>query len=302
MEKTNTVKGNISLIDSKREKARVLEILKDASLKVLWDNILDLQVHLYAEKERAYIEKFMPWWTSAHKILDIGSGNGSHIETLARHYPGKSFCGFECNPGYVKTASDRHNLENLVFRQNDVQHYDDTFSGSFDVVFLHLVLQHLKDAKTAYHNIHHYLKPGGRLIVIESLDDYRRSSINDSYLDALLNKINNSQHDVKIDRRASRTLMTDILTPDSELSTLFEIEETNITPEGKAVENKQFMFSSNTEKELLFSQKLIFFQIWKKQYGLGVDQRKIYDIYHSLVMDEKAFWCDGWHVLALKKR
>lgn len=295
-------KNDISLpINPHMDKTETLDKLNAYSIETLWDIILKLQVKLYADKEITYFNQHMPWWQDAKNMLDVGSGNGYYTNHLAKRFPRKSFYCMEVKADFVKQASERYGSNNLSFHTEDIHQYNNQLTGQFDAAQMHIVLQHLDDVHIALSNTYQYLKPNGHIIIVDYLDDLRHSSIQSTYLDTIFEKINCNNHKINIDRKASLKLMNQILDDNHPLSNTFQIKDTNATPDGKAITNKQIILDTEHDKEILFAQKLVFLQIWKAQYGLDISMSKIYDIYKNFVNNEASFLRDGIHMLVLKK-
>lgn len=295
------LQNNLLALNSKISKQSFLDLLDQSSIKALWDQILKLQVQLYFKKELLYLQKHLPQWQYASSVLDVGSGNGFYLNQMSERYPGKKFYGFEKDSEYVRTSSEKYNCKNLTFNHGDVYEYQNALENSFDVVILHIVLQHLDNPSIALQNIYNYIKPGGILIIFDILDCFRRSSIKSSYLDKLVDHINGGQFKRKINKYALLDVMREIQNTQSSLSGMFKIINTNIDLKKNMIAGDEFTFKTNGEKEILFLQKLIYFQIWKQQYGLNVNLDKLYEIYKSFLIDEDSYLNDGACMLILEK-
>lgn len=108
------------------------------------------------------------------KVLEIGLGQGAESEQIIRR--GARWSGLDLTQESVDRVAAR-----LAIR--DLSH-DDLRRGSalaipwpedtFDIVFSHGVLHHIPDIRTAQHEIHRVLKPGGTLVAML----YSRVSLN----------------------------------------------------------------------------------------------------------------------------
>lgn len=292
---------NLFSINAELDKSLVIEALNESPIESLWDSILRLQVEIYADKEIAYIHKKIPSWYAINSVIDVGCGNAAYAAYLANKFPEKIFHGIDANPQLLKIADESYNLPNITFSHADASRLAEEVTGRFDAAIFRFVVQHLTDPCAVLSGIHASLQPGGRIIIIDSADDLFSSSMNSVYLDSLFESIKSAPHKIKNDRHASFNVMTDISNKNSQISKLFEVEVSNINLEAKAVANEQFILKTRQEKELIFAQKIIFFQIWKQQYGLEVNLSRVYDEYKAFVLDEAAFLCDGSHILILKK-
>lgn len=294
----------ITDISIETEKAVVLEILQSESNQRLWEFILSLETQLYFDTEISYIKEVFHCWDDAKTVLDIGCGIGDYTAMLAESFPEKESQGIEQNPEHFEIASKKHKLKNLSFECADSHVLNAQLMHRYDIVFMRAVLQHLDNRDIVIRNIREYLKPNGRVIIIESADYLRSSSMISQYIDDLFEKINGHCTQHKINRTASLELMKSIVLKKSEPSKYFEIESSNISNEGKTekeAEKKLYLSINKGNKSLLFSQKLTFFSLWKKHYSLEVDLGKVYDEYKTFLAQENAYLYEGFHMLCLKK-
>lgn len=112
-----------------------------------------------------YAAFFLPHLKKGMRLLDCGCGPGSITQGLAKAVaPGKAF-GIDLSEAQVEIARDaaaRNGVKNIEFRVASV--YDLPFTdGSFDAVFSHTMLEHLKQPEKAIEEMLRVLKPGGVL-------------------------------------------------------------------------------------------------------------------------------------------
>ncbi len=105
-------------------------------------------------------EKFAPYIRHGDRVLDFGCGGGHVLKGL----PGITRVGVEANPA----AHDE-------CRANGVDVYSSLadVSGSFDAVITHHCLEHVPYPIEALRGLQALIKPGGRLIMVQPLDDWR---------------------------------------------------------------------------------------------------------------------------------
>ncbi|MDH3648391.1 MAG: methyltransferase domain-containing protein [Saprospiraceae bacterium] len=109
-------------------------------------------------------------------ILDIGSGLGLFSRMLSGRVAEGKVVGIEKETDQIKRAIeyalDDGETQMVEFRQGSA--YDLTLLsdewGSFDLVFMRFLLEHLKNPVQALNQAHRALKPGGRIILID--DDH----------------------------------------------------------------------------------------------------------------------------------
>ena len=107
------------------------------------------------------------------RILDIGCGPGTITVDLAALVPQGQVVGLEYKPEVLEQAqalADKRGLKNIKFVVGDI-HALDYPDGTFDVVHVHQVLQHLGDPVQALREMRRVAKPGGIVAVRES--DYQ---------------------------------------------------------------------------------------------------------------------------------
>jgi ubiquinone/menaquinone biosynthesis C-methylase UbiE len=95
--------------------------------------------------------------------LDIGCGSGDLLEALTMRLPAHTYVGSDISAGRVRLAQER-----LGQRAALVQIGTGTLpfaTGSFDLVFITEVIEHLKDPKHLLDEVYRILTPQGRLIL-----------------------------------------------------------------------------------------------------------------------------------------
>lgn len=117
---------------------------------------------------------------SGLNILDIGCNNGSKTVAWFSSDAVSSVIGLEFNAGLAKEAQSRFGSDRFSFYACDVE--SDHFSADlqklmdrhgvehFDVIYLSLVLMHLRNPSALLQQLRSVLKPNGLLIVLESND------------------------------------------------------------------------------------------------------------------------------------
>lgn len=123
-----------------------------------------LRSHLWrtAENSAGFL---LPHLREDDAVLDVGCGPGNITADLATRVPHGAVTGIDRSADVVARASRDHATparRNLNFEVADVfaLPYEDC---SFDVVYVHQVLQHLSDPVGALKEMHRVLKVGGTL-------------------------------------------------------------------------------------------------------------------------------------------
>jgi ubiquinone/menaquinone biosynthesis C-methylase UbiE len=108
---------------------------------------------------------FLPFIKPGMRLLDIGCGPGSITSGLAERVAPAETIGIDASPGVIETATSlarAQAAQHLTFEVGNV--YEPRFAaGSFDAVFAHQVLQHLRHPIDALRQIRALLTPGGVL-------------------------------------------------------------------------------------------------------------------------------------------
>ncbi len=106
---------------------------------------------------------FLPFLRKGVSLLDCGSGPGTITVGLAQAIAPGEVVGIDMEPSVIDLArahAVEHGVSNVRFEVADV--YDLPFpDDSFDAVFSHNVLEHLKEPLTALNEMRRVLKPGG---------------------------------------------------------------------------------------------------------------------------------------------
>jgi SAM-dependent methyltransferase len=94
------------------------------------------------------------------RLLDVGCGNGAFL--LRMQTLGWRGVGVDFDAAAIRVARDAHRLEAYCGRLDDVPLRD----GSFDVITMAHVIEHVPDPKRTFEQCARLLKPGGRLVVV----------------------------------------------------------------------------------------------------------------------------------------
>lgn len=146
-------------------KEYVLETGLKGSRRLEVQNQMHLKDHTYYLEQAGLCEGMV--------VCDIGCGNGAMTEYLARQVgnSGKVYA-IDISQPQIDIASERMdaaNLHNVEFIKNDIT--SSNFNIKADLIFIRLVLMHLKDPFIAIKNMKKLLKPTGVIISFESIMD-----------------------------------------------------------------------------------------------------------------------------------
>ena len=118
-----------------------------------------------ADKDAAF---FLPMLRPGMRLLDVGCGPGSITAGLARHVAPGETIGIDASESVIDTARSLLDpaTANLAFEVGSI--YQPRFApATFDAVFAHQVLQHLRRPVDALAQMRVLLKPGGVIGVRE---------------------------------------------------------------------------------------------------------------------------------------
>jgi ubiquinone/menaquinone biosynthesis C-methylase UbiE len=108
---------------------------------------------------------FLPFLKPGMRLLDVGCGPGSITSGLARRVEPAETIGIDMSPSVIETArslADAATAPHLTFEVGNI--YEPSFAAAtFDAVFAHQVLQHLRQPVEALKQIHLLLRPDGVL-------------------------------------------------------------------------------------------------------------------------------------------
>ena len=100
--------------------------------------------------------------TDTSIFLDIGSGTGHHVSSLAQH--GYKTYGIDISPSMIKKAQSTY--PDLDFRQGDVLETMAFPANAFThITCLYFTIYYIKNKKLFFENCMHWLMPGGYLLL-----------------------------------------------------------------------------------------------------------------------------------------
>lgn len=115
--------------------------------------------HVYRDVNRALVrfERIRHLLAPGMKLLDVGAGAGFFPYVVKQN--GFAVTGLEPNTGYAQYARDEFGLDIRAGFLQDMDFED----GSFDIITLNHVLEHLEDPFAALVRLRGWLRPGGYL-------------------------------------------------------------------------------------------------------------------------------------------
>jgi ubiquinone/menaquinone biosynthesis C-methylase UbiE len=132
-----------------------------------WDEVLKLQVDLFAASELRFLAGLAPW-LNGHRVLDVGCGNGVFTTRLGRRFPEKQYVGIDVSPELIARALSTP-LAGVAFSVADFFTFKP--EQKFDVILMRFIAQHLTDFEAILTQAEKLLVSQGALLIIEpSLD------------------------------------------------------------------------------------------------------------------------------------
>jgi 2-polyprenyl-3-methyl-5-hydroxy-6-metoxy-1,4-benzoquinol methylase len=129
-----------------------------------WGGHVPDEEHIYWNEARSgmyqdFIRRFIAGRSG--RLLDFGSGLGFFLKAMARHENWEAF-GCEIAPGAVRFARETLAIKNVSCGR--LENMDFQF-GSFDLITMWDVLEHLSEPRLVLRRCHDLLKEGGRLFI-----------------------------------------------------------------------------------------------------------------------------------------
>ncbi len=126
--------------------------------------------HRY-EAENCFIERYFPWYDTGlfrgKSLLEIGSFTGGALVYWMEKYGFRSGNGIDVLPVYARAGKSFARYRNVPaeFTHGGAENlpYE---PGTFDYVFTHDVMEHVRDVKQVMGECLRVLKPGGRLFCV----------------------------------------------------------------------------------------------------------------------------------------
>jgi 2-polyprenyl-3-methyl-5-hydroxy-6-metoxy-1,4-benzoquinol methylase len=103
------------------------------------------------------------------RAVDLGCGTGVLTEQLAERYG--EVLGVDLSGPMVEHARRHRSRPNVVYRQADLRDVTPAGDGTFDLVVTAYTLHHLPDLDGALQRLRALVRPGGRALVVDLVDE-----------------------------------------------------------------------------------------------------------------------------------
>ncbi|MES2122415.1 MAG: methyltransferase domain-containing protein [Chlamydiota bacterium] len=108
------------------------------------------------------------FFLDAHRILDVGCGDGKLTACFASHLPQAEVVGSDISQSMIDFASNHYTSHNLNFIVKNAENLN--FQEPFDAIISFNCLHWVKNQKRAIEQISHSLKPNGKIFLIATPD------------------------------------------------------------------------------------------------------------------------------------
>jgi len=102
-----------------------------------------------------------------HKpIIDVACGAGYGSFQIAKNFPEIIVVGVDYDPNATNLAKEKYVLENLIFKQGDMQHWDDTIGKEiYDVIISFDTIEHVSHREIVMESLISHLDHDGILLL-----------------------------------------------------------------------------------------------------------------------------------------
>ncbi len=143
---------------------------------------------------------------AGESVLDAGCGSGVVTRYLAETYPENQITGCDsAEERLIETIAASRHLKNAGFKAGALEKQDLFKENTFDAIICRYVLQHVTPdlRETVVANLFFWLKPGGKLILIDFDGTVHNLYPRTEFVDQTLKKI---EREAKVDLRIGRKL------------------------------------------------------------------------------------------------
>ena len=127
-----------------------------------------------------WTEKTLP---SDGHVVDLGAGIGLFVQTMAQRFPDLSTTGIECAPYMLERMVDLPSNGRIII--DDLNAPSSLFQkGSIDTCIANMLIHELHQPILLFKQVKHWLKPGGRLILIDMVRQPLESYLTHKHPDA----------------------------------------------------------------------------------------------------------------------
>ncbi|MCK4343540.1 MAG: class I SAM-dependent methyltransferase [Phycisphaerae bacterium] len=126
-----------------------------------WATIYDDELNPLVTLEEPLVREWLHT-PAGLRVADVGCGTGRHAAWLAD--AGAEVDAYDYSPGMMSKARAKLSNRGVRLHEHTLPAPLPAADGTFDVLLLALVADHLADLETTYRDLRRVLKPGGRLI------------------------------------------------------------------------------------------------------------------------------------------
>ncbi|HEV7653134.1 MAG TPA: class I SAM-dependent methyltransferase [Mycobacteriales bacterium] len=103
------------------------------------------------------------------RAVELGCGTGVQTAMLADRYD--EVLAVDLSDPMIEFARRHRPRPNVTYRQQDLRTVEPAADGRFDLVFSAYTLHHVAELESALHRIRSLLRPGGRALLVDLVDD-----------------------------------------------------------------------------------------------------------------------------------
>lgn len=132
--------------------------------------------------------QFWHRWTQTHlpengKLVDLGAGVGLFVQTMSQRFPALDVTGIECAPYMLERTVQLPDNARIVI--DDLNAPSSQFAyGSLDTCIANMLVHELQQPILLFAQLHTWLKPGGRFILIDMVRQPLENYITHKHSDA----------------------------------------------------------------------------------------------------------------------
>lgn len=116
---------------------------------------------------RAWLLFHLP--PTGDRAVDLGCGTGVQTAMLAERF--REVLAVDLSGPMVDFARRRRPEPNVTYAQRDLRAVEPATDGRFDLVFSAYTLHHVDEFPSALYRIRSLLRPGGRVLLVDLVDD-----------------------------------------------------------------------------------------------------------------------------------
>jgi SAM-dependent methyltransferase len=224
------------------------------------------------------------------------------LQQLSTFFGDKRYVGIEKKPESLLQARQNFTSANLTFREGDIETLHEDLKGQYDVVYIRMVLEYLKQPSLTLEHAHSYLRKGGHVIIIDAYDPAMRVSREVPIINETV-RLHNEKNKAadKGNRKVTLEVLDELKNRTRGLSELYDVVSTNLDENGEILQ-ELYRTQGPRDRKLSFTTSMLYLAIMNKGWGIPDDLSRGYDELHVSLEDENSWCAPGLHYIFLKKK